>query len=348
MRSPYRVLFDRLWVQFLQWRRLPSIPQSVLLEPPLVGDAQYETIFGSDVGAGIAPWNNSLPSDEFQGSTGDCVSHSRTNAWETTWRYLHGGEEKDLSELYLAVGSNTSLRGNSLRAVSEFFRINGTVLDELCDYTPDMLTNPAGTWLQRAVKFGSVPKNAQRFLGGTYSALPTHVPSIAKALPFSPVQIAVGLGETYRLGGVIQKPQQISTYHAILAYEITDAIYVVDSIAPTRKRFALNYPLVGALSFRDLPDDWKAKNNDGIALVNRLKGRYLMRVETEKGARGELYHLLPDGSRLVKIDISISYEALRGAFNTYLRLQEKFLGIDEANFATLVTAIREAGGVIDQ
>lgn len=314
----------------------------------MVGDAQYETIFGAGGPAGVTNWEPYLPTDEFQGSTGDCVSHSDTNIWETMWRYLHGGLENDLSELYLAVGSNTTLKGNSLRAVAEFFRVKGTVADNLCDYTPEMLSNPAGTWLQRSIKFGAVPADAKRYFGGSYSALPLHLPTITRALPFSPVQLAIPVGETYRMGGVIQPPQQVSTYHAVMAYAISDAIYFYDSIAPTRKRLALNYPLVGALSFRHLPEDWKAKNNVGSALVERLKGRYLMRVETAKGARGELYHLLPDGSRLVKIEIIISYETLRGEFNTYLRLQEKFLGINEADFASLATAIREAGGVIDQ
>ena len=339
--------FERLWYGF---RHSKPTPQSVILEPPMAGDARYETVFGTyKIGAPPPPWEEFLPVDEFQGATGDCVSHSRTNAAEVMAKYngivAPDNFELNLSALNLAVISGTTLKGNSLRNPSEFFRTKGIVEEKYCTYDPDMLSNPAGTWARRQQKINAIPPSTQKFLGGSYSVLPTHLPTIREALQYSPVQIAVGLGPTYNSGGIIQKPPYITSYHAILLYKVTDRLHILDSIAPTQKQFALDYPIIGALSFRDLVTTWKSVNNTGNLILQRVLGKFVIRAQ-DPPAKGQLYFVWQNASRIQYLP-DVGTIPMFQEFLQWLKIKGHLIGISEDNFNALVKTVTDAGGTVD-
>lgn len=285
------------WLKQIYYRYLAKkfdLPNSVVIESPAQEDAFYEAIF--TVGAGKKEsknWKEFRPEYERQGYTGDCVSFSRTSCAE--YVALKDGYEINLSDLHLAVGSNTSPRGNSLNAPSEYFRKKGVVEQGLCFYDADMITKfgVKKNWARRQQKVNAIPKNAKRYKGGNHSWVVTRKDSMIDALEHSPLQIAIGLGQNYRYGGTVKKPSQILAYHAVVLEHIDEEgrFHIFDSLVGETKILEANYPIVQCKSFRDLPQLWKKKQREYPIFYKERNGNgvYLYGLGSGK------YYLIPNG-----------------------------------------------------
>ena len=270
------------WIKQIYYRFLArkyALPNSVIIETPDEDDAHYEVVF--TIGAEPTEsksWKEFRPEYERQYFTGDCVSFSRTSIAEYVAK--KEGFDINFSDLHLAVGSNTSLRGNSLSAPSEYFRKKGIVLQKFCNYDNDMLQNPKGTWAKRRQKVDAIPKSAKRYKGGNHSWVVGIKRVLKDALEHSPIQIAIGLDKSYRNRGIVQPPKQILTYHAVVL-ELIDKkgqCHIFDSLSGETKILAANYPITQAKSFRDLPVLWNKDKKKALPIFFRErngKGVYL-------------------------------------------------------------------------
>lgn len=284
------------WLKQIYYRYLAKkfdLPNSVIIEEPGEDDAHYEAIF--TIGAEKSEsknWAEFRPEYERQGYTGDCVSFSRLNCAEFVAN--KDGQELNLSDLHLAVGSNTSLRGNSLKAPSEYFRKKGVVEQSLCHYDADMLTYQGVRkhWLRRMQKVGAIPKNAVRYKGGNHSWVTPKKEVMKDALEHSPLQIAIGLGSNYRYGGVVAKPSQILVYHAVVIEHIDSEgrYHIVDSLSGETKKLASDYPIRQVKSFRDLPQTWKKKQRE-FPIFYKGDGSAVYMYGLGSGK----YYLIPNG-----------------------------------------------------
>jgi hypothetical protein len=256
------------------------LPQSVILEPQSHTDADYEAIFGSvEVGATVASydWRKHQPTAERQGATMDCVSFSRLSVAEHLAKkgdIKIENKEANWSDLYLAVASNTTTRGNSLIQVSEAFRKEGCVLQEMCQYDADMLTNPFGTWVKREVKYKATPKDARRYKGGNYSFV--HVGRkdlMIQALEKTPLQIAVGLDYNWRTDTIVKPPKVKRAYHAIVLQhiDINGFYHIFDTDSKQNKVLSPDYPIETCLSFVDLPEDWRDRQKNNLNFLRDPK-----------------------------------------------------------------------------
>jgi len=225
----------------------------LILESPRPEDAKYEHIFG--IGrAKPRNWKPYLPKRERQFWLPFCVSFSRLNCAEAKAKSI--GIELNLSDRYLAVISGTTKKGNTLRKVSETFRKEGVVEEKECYLSFELLSRGWENW-DKIFDLSEVDKNAKRYFGGNYSWLKPDLQILKDALSYSPIQIGVGIGNTWE-DEVVTKPPFIVAYHAVCCYYIDDKyIYINDSIGREFKKLSLDYPIEVAMSFRDLPSNWK-------------------------------------------------------------------------------------------
>jgi len=224
----------------------------LLLEKPKPEDAVYEEVFGAGEEKPLN-WKAYLPKREEQFWVPFCVTFSRLNCAESKAK-KEEVEIVNLSDRYLGVVSGTSKSGNSLNQVSEVFRKEGSVLEEECPFTYEMLSGGWGQW-NKIFDLSAVRKDARRYKGGNHSWVYS-LSAMKNALAFSPIQLGVGVGETWERD-VVTKPKVISAYHAITCYHIDDYYYIQDSVGREFKKLDINYPIAMAKSFRDLPLDWK-------------------------------------------------------------------------------------------
>ena len=102
-----------------------------------------------------------------------------------------------------------------------------------------------------------------------------------------------------------------------------------------------DYPVLFAMSFRDLPQNWRGINTEGERLHKRLIGKYIIRPE----ASGQLYYVGQE--RISFITIAISNKGLTDDFHKFLRLHDKFIGVSEKDFDKLKKSIIISGGTVD-
>lgn len=305
-------------------------------------DAVYGMVFGEVDFSGkpSRDWSAFLPTHEIQ-SWGDCVTFSRLNCAETKAiedGVTINGKEVNFSDLYLAVKSGTTQNGNGLHQVAEYSRKYGVVLEEDCPYT----TN----WQERQRRVDAVPDTVTRYKLGNNAWLdrvngevPVNI--LKSALDHTPVQVGVGLGETYQNGGVIQKPRNVSVYHAMMCFYVDEnnQKHCYDHYNRKVVVLSADYPILFAKSFRDLPENWKGIGVDASILHKRLLGKLIIRTEVDKGAAGELYRVYED--RLEHLKIRIGDKQLQ---EQVLHCIPAFYNITEAEFETLLEAVFVASG----
>lgn len=261
-------------------------PFGLIPRDPLPQQAVYNRIFAGGIGSGESfNWKPYLPVRERQYRLPFCVTFSRTNCAEA--KAKKEGVEINFSDRDLGVSSGTSKLGNFQDVVSDKFRNLGAVVETDCPFTQGMLSlSYPGAWED----IFNLPdlKGKRRYKGGSHSWV-YGLGAMIDALDHSPLQIALGLGDTWEKNGIVQRPSSIRAYHAITLYYIDSSgnKYIHDSIGKEWKILSPDYPLTGTLSFRDLPGDWK----DTMAIIE-----FVHRAGTEeygfleRTAHSELFH----------------------------------------------------------
>jgi hypothetical protein len=241
-----------------------------IIEPIKETDAIFDFIFGGIKGAPVN-WKQWIPLQEKQIYIPFCVIFSRLNCAETKAR-SNGEWDLNFSDRYLGVISGTTKEGNSLNAVSEAFRTQGTVAEDKCPWkSQDWLLAPFNHWGE-IFNLSDVPADAKKYLGGNHSYVVGGFQGVKNALQLSPVQIAVGIGDNWETNGIVHPPTQILAYHAVQVYYASDRYFINDSCGKQFKELSADYPIVQAKSFADLPDNWKELNKPMYQLIKKRGG----------------------------------------------------------------------------
>lgn len=231
-------------------------PYGLIPRDPLPGQAVYNRIFsgGGQVGAS-KDWRDLLPPRERQYNIPFCVSFSRTNCAEAKGR--EAGIDVNLSDRELGVISGTTKQGNYLDVVADTLRKVGVTTEVDVPFTQEMLNNISDSAWNKTFALPST-LGKKRYKGGDFSFVIGRA-QIVDALNYSPLQLAIGIGDTWESAGIVNKPNSIGAYHAVTLYHV-DAqgyMYIQDSIGKELKTLTPDYPYTGILSFRDLPENWK-------------------------------------------------------------------------------------------
>ena len=245
-----------------------------IIAPPQKSDAIYEQIFAGEVQEPIN-WELYLPLFENQKNTTGCVSFSRLNCAETFAK--KEGLDFNLSDRHLFVLSGTMKSGNSLNAVSEAFRILGIVREEYFNWKPEYLEDQSAHWAE-IFDTSSIPAEARRFFGGNHSWVKGKS-AMKSALAFSPIQLAIPVGETY-FNSAVKPPKNISGYHAVMCYFIDTQgnYYIFDSVDGEKKILDKDYEIMQCKSFRDLPLEWKSITPQERKTILSILGEILRKM----------------------------------------------------------------------
>ena len=261
-------------------------PYGLIPRDPLPGQAVYNRIFAGAGETGASKdWRGILPSRERQYQIPFCVSFSRLNCAEGKAR--EEGVDLNLSDRELGVISGTTKQGNYLDVVSDTFRKVGVTTEQEVPFTMEMLTDISDpVWKKTFALPNTTGK--RRYKGGNSSWVIGR-PMITDALNHSPLQMAVGIGDTWENPDIVRKPSSIGAYHAVTLAHIDSQgnYYIQDSIGREWKTLSPDYPYTGILSFRDLPENWK----DIMAQIDFVhKAGTSEYGFMEKTAHTEIYH----------------------------------------------------------
>lgn len=317
-------------------------PNGLLLVGPQPPHAIYEEVFGAEIkDFGSAPsrdWRPFLPAHEIQGY-GDCTIFSCCNVQETVAKQIgytdDFGEELNFSDLYVCVGIKVPQGGTSMDKAWEFLRTVGAPREKDCPYT--------FTWDQRDAKVAALPANIRKYKGSNYSWITGDINSLKNALDVAPVQIGIGLGETYRSAAeVIARPQNVSVWHAIVLTYIDEKgqFYCRDNYNRKDIILAANYPITYAISPRQLPADWKVRGDvDADRLIARFIGKFIWRAE----AQGQAYEVFAD--KLVEVHAWIDNARLKALYDPLF--MKVVTPIGEVDFKKIYDRIMALGGSIE-
>ncbi len=330
------------FISGLWGNKLKLPPSSLILEEPAPEDAHVEEVFGSkEVEGGSRDWRPWYPKHEVQ-SYGDCVSFSYLNCYETMAKAAGvtdgDGNELNLSDLYLAVNSGTSQTGNTLNRVANAARKNGIPLERECPYTR--------SWHKREQIYNTTSKDAKRYAAGTGHAwVRTDRASLKSALERGPIQIGVGLGDTYRGGMPIKPPSRITVYHAMECgfVDEKDQVHCYDHYNRKEVILSSDYKVEFAKQLvpEGLPNGWQTKTGDDHKLWKGLWGKWIIRPE----AHGEVYRVWSHG--INKVSFTITDQNLFNKVQDCLRSLDVFVGISEKDFERLLNVIKTYKGSIE-
>jgi len=304
-----------------------------------VKDAHFEEIFGSEE-FGNTPsknWKEWLPIKEIQGGA-HCVSFSRNNCAEIMARHEEvvddDDEEVNFSDLDLAIGSGTTDKGNSLKAVAEYARITGVSLEKECPYTYNK-----SEWQSR---FNDA-KNKKKYRLGNWSWVNCNNNSLKSALEKGPIQIAVGVGYNYNNNGIIKDPKSYQCYHAIICYYIDEIgnKYIYDHYDKEFKTLDKNYNIYYAMIFADLPKSWRGMGIDDIKFYNRMIGKLIILPESS----GEVFRV--EENCLRKVKFVVTDKKLWDILQIAMREKKAFLGVSNKDFERLKKVAFTMEGVVE-
>lgn len=258
--------------------------------------AIYDFVFGAAEGPIRASrdWRNDMMPRKRQYWWPFCVTYSRIAAALALAKI--NGLDLYLSRLVLGVQSGTGgywhgqMGGNTLEQVSETFRKNGDVKSEVWEFTDYQLTHSGEDVWDSAFKLPAQVNSADKYKGGAHSWVLGRA-AMVDALDHSPLQVAMGIGETWENNGIVQAPKNINAYHAVTVAYIDGSgnMYIQDSIGREWKTLAPDYPLTGIKSFRDLPDNWKELNQKGQLMeILQIIGEQTLVLKTADGK----YHVI--------------------------------------------------------
>ena len=244
-------------------------------------DADYGAIFGYK---GEAPrnWRPYQPEFEDQLSSTFCTNYGYTNCLETKAKKDGlkdpDGNDINLSDKYSAKTSGTTQKGNGLETVAYTGLKKGVVLEKHAPLKPEWLRNQAKYWNQ-IMDISSVPADAKRYMGPTYSKVRPSISYMKQALAYSPLYVGAYIGYNWENNVVYPLAKDArKSGHAFQISFIDNYIHILDSLGRPNKLLSLNYPIFIAKSFRDLPEGWKDINSKKKAMISLKRAKDTKKV----------------------------------------------------------------------
>lgn len=193
-------------------------------------------------------WAPFSPAMELQrnrfGDTFMCVSYSNNNIHEFIIKQKFQ-EDVNMSDLFLGKGSGTVRgQGNSKRAVAEWKRLNGYVLENDYPYTTDTTLDQAYAALSKALlEKGKANLAKYEFLYKWLGAASQTPQSLIEGLKYSPLQVDVGGSYSMNSKGYVVWQGGSYNHEVVLFdYEPNKCWWIFDSETEQYLKFALTYP----------------------------------------------------------------------------------------------------------
>lgn len=257
---------------------------------------KHELFLGADSGM-IDDWRPYTPPFRTQGSSYYCTAFAGT-AIGTMFNKLETGKEQIFSALELFYRTGGSTWGNSL--ISTAIGMDESLVREQDKPTPVLTAWNEKIWAEWKPKAKATTEAfniGRNFRMKNPASVKTDNESLRRALRTSPLMLAVGIGAGY-FDKVAPRVSTYSAYHAVVLVKMNPdgSKIIFDSLTQTRifdgfHVLAPDYEVLSALSFVDLPNEWKeiqdGQSNDTMksALDHYGKARSLA---TEQAAAATL------------------------------------------------------------
>jgi len=240
-------------------------------------------------------WLPYKPEDEVQKGryveTMGCTGYALLNVIEML-AFKQGWDYWNKSDRFTNKMSGNTPRGNSMRRVLESARKKDGMVNE----TTYPWNRDTFTW---AEYYKNVPIDIQ-MLGKAflkdyvieYEQVSTNTALMMHALKYAPLYVA-GFA-WYLQGGLYRSYGQANHAFTVVGYVEGSHWLVFDSIYPIIKKLAWDYKF-GACYLVTLKNVSASYNQPAIDKLIKRNFRYIMRVEKQNGAKGQLYRLSKTG-----------------------------------------------------
>ena len=266
----------------------------LLLDDPRVLESlpSFDILFGSGEETKPVDWRALMPKFRWQGPSMWCTAYAATNIG-SAFNKKETGKEILFSPYELFYRTGGSRWGNTLVNAAAGM-CQGFVLEE------DKPTEPPNFWndavhtelKEKAVASPEALDRGKPYAMKGFSVVSPTKTMLKKALEFSPVMLAIGLGQGY-WNVPAPRRSSYSAYHCVTLDGITeDGEYeILESLTPRsgyngRHMLASDYEILYALSFVDLPNDWHtvqeaSKKKDSIHALAQYGERRNLALEIQ-------------------------------------------------------------------
>ena len=236
---------------------------------PIVDTTQihYGSVYPVAGGAPVdsKDWSSSMPPFKYQGWVPACTAFA-TRAIIYCLNKVFDNREAEIDPLWLFFASGGTKNGNYLENPAHTAINQGAVYEQDKPY-PDVNAYSYETWDSlRSYALAITPQAIQKALENRLKAIssvdPNNQAEVVDALSHSPLALIIPVYHPYfdAMNGFTISPSPV--YHAVtLVKKFADGhIKIFDSLTVTQNfdgfhELPANYPIVAALSYRDLPND---------------------------------------------------------------------------------------------
>jgi len=242
----------------------PNNPGLLLDDPALLESLPRHELFAGGNQKLINDWTEYCPPFRYQGPSYWCTAFAGSSIGYI-FEKLQNGSSPLFSPIELFYRTGGSMAGNYLLSTAKGMQKSLVNEEDVPTPIPDRWS--AVEFLKyRAQSYASEQalKSGERFRLASAATVGTNPSDLRAALSASPLYIAVGIGRGY-FDKVAPRQTQYSAYHAVVLSKIEEdgRFKIFDSLTQTQKfdgfhYLAPDYEIIMALSFIDVPENWKA------------------------------------------------------------------------------------------
>lgn len=241
-------------------------PSGLLLEDA----SELENLPRHEIFAGASPtpiasrdWTEHCPPFRTQGASFWCTAFAGTSI-AYMFEKAQNGSSPLFSPMELFYRTGGSQWGNYLLNVAKGMQESVVAENDVPTPIPDGWdADRFAAYRNRAKAPQGAYEDGKKFrLGGVANVRPD-LASMRSALQVSPLYVAIGMGRGY-FDKIAPRQSSYSNFHAVVIPKIESdqTMKVFDSLTQTQKfdgfhHLAPNYEIILALSFIDIPDNWK-------------------------------------------------------------------------------------------
>jgi len=257
-------------MNFIDWIKnklgiVRTINTGLLLDSPKFIEAlpRHELFAGG--GGMVTDWKSLCPPFRYQGASVWCTAFAGT-AIGYCFEKKEQGSSPIFSAMELFYRSGGSLNGNYLIKTADEMEKTLVLETEVPTPIPDGWDiNRFQTYKAASYASAQELSEGQKYALKSAASVNTDKVSLRSALVSSPLMVAIPIGRGYWENPAPNPPTNtINAYHAVVLVDIdAQGNYVIFDSLTNRQGFdgfhllASDYPILYALSFIDLPDNWK-------------------------------------------------------------------------------------------
>ena len=266
--------------KFIEWLKglfIKQAPTGLILDDAqqIASLPQYHLLFGA-TDQPPTDWTYYCPPFRNQGSSWWCTAYTGT-AIGSIFEKKETGNTVVFSPMELFYRTGGLVSGNSASRTAEGMKKSLVLEKDVPTIVPD---GWGLSYWSKASRIAGASQDAlergKRYAVKSYVNVTPDKSSLRQALVKSPLAVVIGVGKGY-WNDPAPAVWDYSAYHLVVLVKIEpDGRYkIFDSLAPRAgfdgfHHLASNYPILHALAFVDLPDDWQGRQIDNIKLDNKF------------------------------------------------------------------------------